>query len=133
MQQEIKVNEIVDYLVAVPAINAIVGSRVFRWEPVSDDQAGIYMTINLIWEQQQRANKATLLDFRFIWHNKDVSYLQLTNLKNLVTEQLVLPCSPIDFGTFIAYGISEGTGFVQGFSTKNNKLLQKDYLFYFNT
>lgn len=30
MQQEIKVNEIVDYLVAVPAINAIVGSRVFR-------------------------------------------------------------------------------------------------------
>lgn len=128
--KQINIADIINYLKNVIAINAIVWDRIYFWLPITDDQQGTYITINILWEQQAFLNKWTLLEFRFIAHDTNTTFNSLLSLKNIVSNELFSKKELIDFNVYNCY---EENGFKNGYDEKNRKVIIQDYRFYFIT
>ncbi|MDD3302280.1 MAG: hypothetical protein PHN31_01895 [Candidatus Gracilibacteria bacterium] len=126
--KQIEVDKIISYLQDTIAISAITGDRIYFGKPISDIINGIYMTINILGEQQAFLNKGTLLEFRFIGHNTNVKFSELLALKNLVSEEFE---SNVNIDGFYSYNCYEESGFKNGYDEKNRKVIIQDYRFYF--
>lgn len=130
MQNELSLPDIITALNAMPDISGIVWSRIYWGSPKLDTQPWIYMTVNTISEIPDITNKVTRVEFRFYWHNDSVTYANLMDLKNKVTNNLL---KTFDFNWFSVYKITEGTQYMSTIDEKNRKLLLKDYFFYYLT
>lgn len=128
--KQVEVDKIITYLNTVSGITAITWSRIYFWLPISDEQAGIYITINIIWEQQAFLNKGTLLEVRFIANDTDVTFKSLMDLRKLVSDELL---SSKKFGSFNTYNCYEVWNTNNWYDSKNRKVVIQDYRFYFLT
>ncbi len=126
--KQIEVDKIISYLQDTIAISAITWDRIYFWKPISDIINWIYMTINILWEQQAFLNKWTLLEFRFIGHNTNVKFSELLALKNLVSEEFE---SNVNIDWFYSYNCYEESWFKNWYDEKNRKVIIQDYRFYF--
>lgn len=125
---QIKIDEIITYLKSKSTIKAITWERVYFWKPSTDEQAWIYITINILGEQQSIMDKWTLLEFRFIAHNDTVTFASLLNLKNLVSNEFYSSKKLSNFNTYNCY---EDWGLNNWYDEKNRKVIIQDYRFYF--
>lgn len=125
---QIKVDEIITFLKSKSNIKAITWERIYFWQPITDDLPWLYITINILWEQQSIMNKWTLLEFRFIAHNDTTTFSSLLNLKNLVSNELY---SSKKLSNFYSYNCYEDWGLNNWYDEKNRKVIIQDYRFYF--
>lgn len=127
---QIDIPAIIKHLKSKTNIKAITWDRIYFWLPITDTQSWIYITLNILWEQQAIMDKGTLIEFRFIWNNENTTFAQLLTLKNLVSWELY---SSKKLDDFICYNCYEENWFKNWYDDKNRKVIIQDYRFYFIT
>lgn len=131
--QSIDINDIVNYLRSVPAINAITGNRIYVWPPVSH-QDGIFIVVDLVSQRVDIWSKTAILEFSFIAHNDNVAKKQLLDLQQIVTDEIVYStdCWAKTFNTFSVFKVVEWSMFELTVNNFWKNLLIHNYIFYFD-
>lgn len=127
---QVDIPAIIKHLKSKTNIKTITWERIYFWLPITDTQSGIYITLNILWEQQAIMDKGTLIEFRFIWNNENTTFAQLLALKNLVSWELY---SSKKLDDFVCYNCYEENWFKNWYDDKNRKVIIQDYRFYFIT
>ena len=126
--KQIEIDKIISYLQDTIAISAIVWDRIYFWKPISDIINWIYITINILGEQQAFLNKGTLLELRFIAHDTNIKFSELLALRKVVSEEII---SNKNLDWFYTYNCYEEGWFKNWYDEKNRKVVIQDYRFYF--
>jgi len=127
MQNEFAMDQLKSRLKTQSDITDVTWTRIYRWQPYWLPD-GIYITLELWTEQQTEVTKATRVEFRFQWHQKSVTFKQLIDLKNIVTDKLIEWVKTM--WTMTVYGVAEGWDLVQLIDDKDRKEIAYSYLFY---
>lgn len=124
--KDIKVDQIITYLISVWAVSALVSNRIYWGEP-NKEQTANYITIAIASEANWEMNRWTLLEFRFIAWDKEVKFATLMAIRNAVSAAMLWIRT---MWTFNPYSVVEESK-RDWYDTKDRKVILQDYRFYF--
>ena len=124
--RSVSLPSIASYLLAQPAVSALLGTRVYVGEPVSDTQAGIYAVLNVITQTRKEVQCSARVEIRFLAHDQTVTKQALVNAQDAVSRALCV--GQARFGTFEVTTVEEGDDFLLARDDKNRNVLVRDYV-----
>ena len=125
MTNQIDVWAIINYLNTITDITNITWNRISFWPP-DEEQTGIYITLNVISENNQEINKKTRIEFRCIWHNTTIRYDELMDLRSKIVYNLLWN----KYTSNQVYWVIEDDNLINSIDSKNRKVVLFDLLFY---
>lgn len=129
---QVDINNIVDVIKAIPSVIAVCWDRVFSEPPVSSEQPGIYLIVQLSTDPVDTiVSKNALISIRAVAHNSSVSQSQLYSLINSITDAIVTEEVQEDYW-FGVFKVCEQPYAPPLMDDKTRWEILKHYLFYFS-
>jgi hypothetical protein len=123
--RSVSLPEIVAYVAAQPAVAALLSTRVFVGEPISDQQAGTYLCVNAVTQTRGEVECSARVELRFCAHDEKTSKKALVDAQDAVCRVLATG-GPLKMGTFVANHVEEGSDFFLARDDKNRNVLVRD-------
>jgi hypothetical protein len=128
--RSVSLPEIAAYLAAQPTVAAVLGTRVFVGEPISDQQSGTYLCVNAVTQTRGEVECAARVEMRFCAHDEKTSKKALVDAQDAVF-RVLCPGGPVRMGTFDVCHVDEGSDFFLARDDKNRNILVRDCMIRF--
>lgn len=127
--QRLEIPEIIAYLNTQSTVTNLVSNRIF-WGFPKSEQAGNYLVLEDITENQDVVDAMSRIEFRFISKDDAGKWSELYTIERAITNILASK-GRINLGTTTINDVTIGSSIVKGYDEKKRKIYLRDYLFYY--
>lgn len=126
----IRTEEIAAYLRTVPAVTALIGTRIWTDAPISDSQPGPYAVLDSVTQGWDSVTNSARVEVRIVGKDESTTRKAIEDAMLAVRQALVESsgAGARQFATFTAYRIRSGSAWIFAQDEKRRRVLIHDFI-----